>query len=93
MRALVGLVIGMAMLIVAGVVTIGVTLVHRLGAARPVAMAAGAVTLDEPAGTHILQATEAGGRLTAVLQGGGPDRALVIDLATGHVVARVALTH
>jgi hypothetical protein len=91
-RALLGLVIGMGALIVAGVVVIGVTVVHRMSAAiPPVAAASRPVTLDEPAGSHIVQAAEAGGRLTAVLQGGGPDRVLVVDLGSGRVVARVAL--
>jgi hypothetical protein len=91
-RALLGLVIGMGVLIVAGLVVIGVTLVHRMGAAMPLAVVSRAVTLDEPAGSHIVQAAEAGGRLTAVLQGGGPDRVLVVDLGSGQVVARVALS-
>jgi hypothetical protein len=91
MRALMGLVVGMGVLIVAGVATLGVMLVHRLGAAAPALAVTRSMSLDEPAGTRVASAAGSGGTLTAVLQGGGPDRILVIDLATGRVTARVSL--
>jgi hypothetical protein len=91
MRALVGLVVVMAVLIVAGVVTIGVTVMHRLGGVQPGAATASSLVLTEPAGTHIAGASESAGRLTTVLQGGGPDRIVVLDIATGRVLARIAL--
>jgi hypothetical protein len=96
MRAMIGLVIFMGVLIVAGVGTIVATVLHRIGAALPGAATAPPETvttlpLKEPPGTHILQASESAGHLTAVLQGGGPDRIVIIDLATGRTLARVTL--
>ena len=90
MRGLVALVIGMGVLIVLGTAVVIGTIVRRLSA--PPAPAA-EVVLQEPTGTHIAAASEAGNRLTAVLQGGGPDRVVVIDLASGRRLARVSLAH
>ncbi len=49
--------------------------------------------LDEPAGTHIAGVSTSADRLAMQLQGGGPDRVVVVDLRTGRVVARAALAH
>jgi hypothetical protein len=89
MRVLKAAVVGMGVLIVAGVAVLAVLLAQRV-AGGP----AGAVVprvLDEPAGTHMAAATAAGDRLTVLLSGGGPDRAVVLDLRTGQVVARAVL--
>jgi hypothetical protein len=47
--------------------------------------------LDEPAGTRITGAAASVDRLALQLQGGGPDRVVVVDTRAGRVVARVAL--
>jgi hypothetical protein len=90
MRALLALTIVMGVLIVLGTATIAVTVVHRMGTAAPRALAGG--VLDEPAGTHIVSASAYGDRLAVVLQGGGPDRVVIIDPVTGHSIGRITLT-
>lgn len=93
MRWLMVLVVTMGVLIVAGVTTIGVTIVHRMSAAPAVvhdAVVHDAV-LDEPAGTRIAGVSALPDRLALRLVGGGADRVVVVDLRTGQVVGRVAL--
>jgi hypothetical protein len=82
-------VVGMGVLIVAGVVVIVVALTQRMSSA-PGAIASAAV-LDEPAGTRIAGTALSADRLAIQLQGGGPDRVLVFDLKAGRVLGRVAL--
>ena len=79
MRAMITLVVAMGVLIVVGVAVIGVTIVSRLGGRGP----ATSVVLDQPSGTRIVAASLAGGRLAVVLQGGGPDRVVIVDAAGG----------
>ncbi len=87
MRALQAAVVVMGVLIVVGVAVLGITIVRRLGAP---AMSEAAI-LDEPAGTRMAGISGAGDRLALLLQGGGPDRVLLLDAHSGHVVGRVAL--
>ncbi len=89
MAALKAAVIGMAVLIVAGVTVIVVTLIHRM--TRPPETALVGATLDEPVGTRIAGVSTSSDRLAVELQGGGPDRVVVVDLRSGRVVARAAL--
>ncbi len=86
MKGMVTLVVAMGVLIVAGVATVGITIARRLS--NP-AMAA--AVLDEPAGTRMQSVSPAGNRLAVLLQGGGPDRVLLVDPQTGAVVGRVGL--
>jgi hypothetical protein len=83
-------------LVIAGMVaTIVVTLVHRHAAAQigSAPSASIALTLDEPAGTHIAQISAVGDRLAVLLQGGGgPDRVVWLD-QTGRVAFRLQLRH
>ncbi len=88
MRMLMTAVVVMGVLIVAGVATVAVTIVTRLGAAPS---AAASFVLDEPAGTRIAGVAALPDRLAVTLQGGGPDRVVVLDLRTGRVVAHAAL--
>ena len=81
-------VVVMAVMIVAGVTTLGFLLVQRVNAPSA---AAGDVLLDEPAGTRIAASTAVDGKLVLQLQGGGPDRAVVVDLRTGRVTGRIGL--
>jgi hypothetical protein len=86
-RALLAAVIGMGVLIVLGVGVIGVTIARRMAAAPGGA----AAVLDEPAGTRIAAVAGAGERLAVLLQGGGPDRVVLVDPRTGAVSGRVGL--
>lgn len=92
MRALKVLVIVMAVMIVAGVVTLGVVITRRMSSTPATApISASVAPLDEPAGTHIAQITASGDRMLMLLQGGGPDRVVVLDLRTGQVLSRAGL--
>jgi hypothetical protein len=89
MRALQVAVVVMAVLIVAGVATLAVVIVQRVsGAGRDGGAQA---VLDEPAGTRIAGIAAAADRLAVQLQGGGPDRVVVLDTRTGRVLARAGL--
>ncbi len=89
MRALLALTVVMGVLIVLGTATVAVTVMHRMNGAAPRPLAAS--VLDEPTGTHIVSAAAYGDRLAIVLQGGGPDRVVLLDPATGHPLGRVSL--
>ncbi len=90
-------VIGMGIMIVAGVTVLVVVMVQRMSAAPPpiasavVSNPTADTPVDEPAGTRIAQIALAGDRLALQLAGGGPDRVVVIDTRTGRLIARAAL--
>ena len=90
MRALKAAVIVMGILIVAGVVTIMVTIVQRT-AGLPAPATTQQALLAEPDGTRIAGMSAAGDRLALQLQGGGPDRVVVLDARTGRVLLRAGL--
>ncbi len=90
MRFLRGLTIAMAVLIVVGTTVLLVLIAKRLGGAGVVTVPAAAV-LEEPAGTHIVAIAAVGDRLAVQLQGGGPDRVLLLDARSGAVVGRIGL--
>jgi hypothetical protein len=85
-------VVVMGVLIVAGVVVLAVALTQRVGTLVAGGVAAPAV-LDEPAGTHIAGVSVLPDRLALTLQGGGPDRVVVVDSRSGRVLGRVSLAH
>jgi hypothetical protein len=85
-------VVVMGVLIVVGVVVLVVAITQRVGT-LVVGGAAAPVVLDEPAGTHIAGVSMLPDRLAVQLQGGGPDRVVVVDSRSGHVIARVGLSH
>ena len=92
MRFMKALVIGMGVLIVVATTVLIVLIVHRLAGPPVMAPAtAGPVLLDEPAGTRIVTIAPAGDRLAVQLQGGGPDRVLLVDPKSGAVTGRIAL--
>lgn len=96
MRALLGLVVAMGVLIVAGTAVVAVTIIHRMGHATPHPASPVAVAnsvLDEPPGTRIIAASGTGDRLALVLQGGGPDRVVLLDPASGQRLGQVSLAH
>lgn len=87
-RVLLVVTVGMGVLIVAGVVALAVVIVQR-GTAAPATAAN--VLLHEPAGTHIAGASLGPDRLAVQLNGGGPDRVVVLDLKTGRIAATIGL--
>ncbi len=89
MRALVSLTIVMGVLIVIGTATVAVTIVRRMGAAAPRPLAD--TLVEEPAGTRIAGVAGLGDRLALLLQGGGSDRVLLLDPATGRSLGYVKL--
>jgi hypothetical protein len=89
MLALVGV---LTVLLLAGTVAVVGTIIGRHGGAgpAPAATAPGRVVLDQPAGTHVTGASWNDGRLAVTLQGGGPDRVVVLDGA-GHTMLEMRL--
>jgi hypothetical protein len=90
MRALKALTIVMGVLILGGTAMLGLVLARRMGSggAAPVSL-----LLDEPAGTRIAGIAGAGDRLVVQLQGGGPDRVVLIDPHSGVPTGKVVLAH
>ncbi len=90
MRALKTLTLVMAVMIVAGTATLAVLIVRRV--AIPVSGASATIRLDEPPSSEIAAiASEGPGQLALLLRGGGPDRVVVVDLASGKVRARIGI--
>ena len=88
MQALKVAVVVMGVLIVAGVAVLAVTLVTRIsGRPGPIA----SVVLDEPPGTRIAGVAMSADRLGVTLQGGGPDRIVIVDTRQGRVLGHVGL--
>lgn len=89
MRFLKIAVVVMGVLIVAGTTTLVVVVFHRLSSLPPSHPTA---PLDEPSGTRIISMVPVADGLALALTGGGePDRIVVIDPATGHVLRRILL--
>ncbi len=88
MRALMGLVVGMGVLIVAGVAGLIGVVASRVASHRAPVLAA--AVLDEPAGTRIAGIASLGDGLALQLQGGGADRVVVVD-PQGRVMRRLGL--
>jgi hypothetical protein len=84
MRALKTLVIGLAVLIVAGLTVVAFTVVNRAGDGAATGAAFGDVRVMIPPGSMIESTMVDGGRLVATLVLlDGSRRTLVVDLATG----------
>ncbi len=92
MRAVTIATIVMGVLIVLGTTVVVVTIIKRT-VSGPSEMPEKPFTavLDEPAGTAIVGIASVRDRLAVLLHGGGVDRVLLIDPASGKVVGRVAL--
>ncbi len=90
MRFLKVLTIAMGVLIVVATTVLVVLIARRIGGSGPVPVST-AVLLDEPAGTRIVTIAAVGDRLAVQLQGGGPDRVLLVDPRTGAVAGRIGL--
>jgi len=89
MRGLVIVTVVMGVMIVAGTVGLMAVIVHRLGGA---VSSARPLVLDEPAGTRIAGLAGTADRLAIRLEGGGPDRIVLIDPRDGAVLGRIALS-
>lgn len=93
MRAVKIATIAMGVLILLGTTIILVTIVKRsMTGPAGVPEKPFAAMLDEPAGTSIAGVAAVRDRLAVQLRGGGTDRVLLIDPATGMVVGRVGLS-
>jgi hypothetical protein len=94
MRALKIATIVMGVLIVVGTMALIVGVARRTSvpassmATLPASVAA---VLDEPAGTRIAGIVAVRDRLAVRLEGGGVDRVVLIDPATGAVAGRISL--
>lgn len=88
LRVLKVAVIAMGVLIVAGVATLATLIVGRVA---PSGGTAKAFRLGEPSGTGVANAALSGDHVLMVLRGGGPDRVVVLDAASGRVLARIGL--
>jgi hypothetical protein len=93
LRALKIVTIMMGVLIVIGTTVVVVTIAKRTmsGSAKPPEKPFAAI-LDQPAGTAIMGITSVRDRLAVQLHGGGADRVILIDPASGTVVGQVSLT-
>ncbi len=90
MRFLKVLTIVMGILIVVATTVLVVLIARRIGGAGAPPASITAV-LEEPAGTRIIGMAAVGDRLAVQLQGGGPDRVLLLDPHTGAVAGRIVL--
>jgi hypothetical protein len=84
--------IAMGVLILLGTAVILVTIIKRtMSGPAGLAEKAFAAVLDEPAGTGIAGIASVRDRLAVQLHGGGVDRVLLLDPASGAVVGRISL--
>ncbi|HTW29296.1 MAG TPA: hypothetical protein VME92_19380 [Acetobacteraceae bacterium] len=94
MRGLLAAVIIMGVLIVGGTTALGVLIARRVvQGGMGTAPAVTSRVLQEPAGTRIAGLATVSDRLALLLQGGGPDRVVVLDPGTGRMVATIGLAH
>jgi hypothetical protein len=97
MRGLKFLVVAMGVLILAGLATVAVTIIHRMApgkpAERPAAeLATGEHRLALPQGSRIAGMAMGEGRLVLRLEGpGDQQRLLLVDLATGRALGSILL--
>jgi hypothetical protein len=94
MRALKIATIVMGVLIVVGTMALVIGVARRASTPVPTVAtmpASVAAVLDEPEGTHIAGIVAVRDRLAVRLQGGGADRVVLIDPATGAVAGRISL--
>jgi hypothetical protein len=91
MRFLKVLTIVMGVFIIVGTTALLVVVARRLSGGVSAPPASLAVQLDEAPGTHIVGMTNVADRLAVQLQGGGPDRILLLDAHSGAVAGRISL--
>ena len=94
MRALKVATVVMGVLLVAGTAVLLAVIAHRVSgrsAVAPIPAHPIAATLDEPAGTRIAGIATVQDRLALQLQGGGPDRVVLVDPRTGDRLGTILL--
>ncbi len=99
MRALKAATVVMGVLILVGTAVLVAAMVKRATAPAPTQAGAGSVPsavslaaiVHEPPGSRIATLVAAGDVLALSIQGGGPDRIVLIDPRTGEVRGRIAL--
>ncbi len=91
MRTLKIATIVMGVLIVIGTAGLVVGIARRSAVPSPTLPGLVSAVLDEPAGTRISAIAAVRDRLAVQLQGGGADRVVLVDPATGAVAGRIAL--
>jgi len=89
-RPLLIAVIAMGILIVLVTTVVIVKLVKDVVTA-PASVILTTTMLRQPAGSHIVTITPVDGRLGVLVNGGGPDRILLLDPGTGKVAAQLML--
>lgn len=89
MRGLLVLTVAMGVLILLGATVLVAVIIHRATESQPPARIA--VTLDEPPGTRIAGIAATADRLAVSLQGGGPDRVLLLDPRNGANLGQIGL--
>ena len=90
MRALIFATVAMGVLILVGTATLFVVIGKRLSR-PPATPVATSLVLDEPTGTRIAAIVGVQDRLALQLQGGGPDRVVLIDPRSGAKAGQVSL--
>lgn len=95
MRALKAAVVIMGVLIIVGVMFVGTVIVRRSLAPAPgtAGTRVAEMVLDEPPGTHIAEISPLPEGTALRLEGGGPDRVVVVDLRSGRRLGSVRLAH
>lgn len=91
MRGLMVAVVVMGVLIVGGTTGLVVLAVHRMSQRSPGPNAD--IVLNEPSGTHIAGIIAVKDRVALLLQGGGADRVLLVDPASGRTVGQIRVAH
>jgi hypothetical protein len=89
MRVLITLTVAMGVLILLGTTVLVVAIVKR--SAAPPSSGAVMVTLDEPTGTRITGVAGVADQVAVALQGGGPDRLVLVDPRSGVIAGRISL--
>ncbi|ABI61748.1 hypothetical protein [Granulibacter bethesdensis] len=84
-------VILMGVLIIAGVVALAILIPQRMGGAGWFQQGAQSISVPAPSGSRIASVGLSDKRLALHLQGGGPDRVVIVDMATGAVRAQIVL--
>jgi len=88
-------VIVMGVLIVLATALLVATIIRRQAGASSAASSppagSGTVLLDEPAGTRIGSVVAVRDGVALLLQGGGPDRVVLVDPTTGRATERIGL--
>jgi hypothetical protein len=83
-------VIAMGVLIVVATTVVVVKLVKDV-VAGPATVTLTTTMLRQPPGSHIVTIAAVDGRLSVLLNGGGPDRILFVDPGTGKVAGQLML--